>query len=80
MINLPVQMRVVPTSVEYSGLALNDGLNIISVTTCALTGYESYNTVNIDANVSGTPLTQYRPYWIHNNNNNANYLAFSAEL
>jgi hypothetical protein len=79
-IPFPVQMRVIPTSIDFSTIAVNDGQTIIAVTAVAFSGYESQVVAYPEFTVSGTPLTQYRPYHINNNNNSAAYLGFSAEL
>jgi hypothetical protein len=76
----PVQMRVIPTSVEYSSLAVNDGVNITAVTSVALSGYESQLVAYPEFTIGSTVLTQYRPYHVNNNNNTAGYLGFNAEL
>jgi hypothetical protein len=79
-IPFPVQMRVIPTSIDYSTLAVNDGQTIIAVTAVALSAYESQVVAYPEFTVGSASLTQYRPYHINNNNNAAAYLGFSAEL
>ena len=79
-IPFPVQMRVIPTSIDFSALSVNDGQTIIAVTAVAFSAYESQVVAYPEFTVSGTPLTQYRPYHVNNNNNSAAYLGFSAEL
>jgi hypothetical protein len=77
---LPVQMRVVPSAVEFSTLALNDGTNNTAVTTCTIdTNQTDYNTAvcNISA-ASG--IVQYRPYYIRMNASASAYIGFTAEL
>ena len=77
-VKLPVTMRVIPTSIDFSNLGVNDG-----VTLTALTGL-TFSQASPDyaslATSGATGLTQYRPYWIRANNNTAAYLGFSAEL
>jgi len=79
-IPFPVQMRVIPTSIDYSTLALNDGQTIIAVTAVAFSAYESQVVAYPEFTVGSASLTQYRPYHVNNNNNSAAYLGFSAEL
>jgi hypothetical protein len=79
-IPFPVQMRVIPTSIDYSTLAVNDGQTIIAVTAVALSAYESQVVAYPEFTVGSASLTQYRPYHVNNNNNSAAYLGFSAEL
>jgi hypothetical protein len=80
VIPFPVQMRVIPTSMDYSTLAVNDGLNIITVTSAATSGYETQLVAFPEFTVGGTPLIQYRPYGVNNNGSTSGYLGFSAEL
>ena len=75
---LPVQMRVTPTSIDFSNLGVNDG-----ATTTALSGLsfsEASPNFGAIATSGATGLTQYRPYFIRANNNVAAFLGFSAEL
>ena len=82
VINLPVPMRVPATSVDFSTLALYDG-----VTATAVTGL-SINVGSVKASPSkifaeptvASGLTQYRPYSLLTNNSTSGYLGFSAEL
>lgn len=78
--NLPVTMRVAPTSVDYSTLALYDGTNGFTVTACTIdTNQVAYNkgSANISA-ASG--IVQYRPYYIRGNGSATAYIAYNAEL
>ena len=77
-IKTPVTMRVLPTSVDYSGIAPIDaggswGGNISNV---ALS-YSGKDTIN--AVVTTTSLTQFRPYYLFANFSTG-YIGFSAEL
>jgi hypothetical protein len=79
---LPVTMRTVPTSVDFSNLGVADGVNgysgLSSVTLSTADSSPSFVTL---ATLSSTAnLTQYRPYKIASNNNSAGYLGVSAEL
>jgi hypothetical protein len=77
---LPVSMRVVPTSVDYSSLATQDfTAAVIAVSSLTLTTSQSnLSTGTIDGNCTGA--TNARGCKLLNNNNAAGYLGFSAEL
>jgi hypothetical protein len=70
-------MRVQPTSLDYSALALFDGASVFSVTNLIF-----YNTGSDAVCVLATAasLTANRPYQLISNNNSAGYVGFSAEL
>lgn len=76
---LPVQMRVAPTSIEYSTLGIAEtGASIIAATNVALDN-ASQSTANLVVTVA-SGLTQYRTCNLYANNSTAAYLAFNAEL
>ena len=79
--NLPVSMRVVPSSVDFSTLTLFDIVGASNtVTTCTLdTNQTTFNTgvANISA-ASG--ITNYRTYYIRGNASSSAYIAYNAEL
>ena len=74
---VPVQMRIVPTTFDYSTINLNDGANAVAIGTPLIV-----NAIATQVNVqfTTTGLTQYRPYGIIANASSAAYVAFSAEL
>jgi len=74
----PVPMRTNPTSVEFSAIALNDSLSTIGITGISLTvpGKDG----GLVVITTGGTLTQFRNYRVIQNNNNAGYIGFSAEL
>jgi hypothetical protein len=77
----PVSMRVLPTSVEYSNLQINEpGAGAITITAVSVSG--SYGGANIPALSfsAASGLVANKMYRIINNNNTAGYLAVSAEL
>ena len=78
---LPVTMRVTPTSIEYSNVAVNlPGSGTTGVTGLVITGAESSpDIVTLQATVA-SGLTAYRPYFLINNNNAAGYVGYVAEL
>jgi len=77
---LPVTMRTIPTSVDFSTLQLADGTNLYTVTGCVI----DPNTSTADYVSCGftvaSGLTQYRPYVARANNSANAFLGFSAEL
>jgi hypothetical protein len=79
----PVPMRINPSSVDSSTIRLSDATNGSGVTSLTITLNTDIGNPNVSAiNLSGatTALTQYRPYFIQQNNSTAGYLGFSAEL
>ena len=79
---LKVTMRTTPSTFDFSNIGTYDDP---SGTITAISGVATTATLNgndfvwIQATVA-SGLTQYRNYWIVNNNNAAGYLGFSAEL
>ena len=80
-IALPVTMRIAPTSVDFANLQVTDVVNIIVVTNLTLTSalVTSATYVQVDATVA-SGITQFRPYYIRNNNNTSGFIGFSAEI
>jgi hypothetical protein len=80
-VRLPVTMRVRPTAIDFSDLTAFDGLNILTAPTSVLlvTNNTSDNNAYCTWNKAGN-ITQFRPYFILNNNNAASFLGFTAEL
>jgi hypothetical protein len=79
-INLPVTMRVVPTSIDFANLRLvNYGVAAYSITTITLSAGEStQNFINIDcAGASG--MTANRPVFLYGTGS-AGYIGANAEL
>jgi hypothetical protein len=76
---LPVQMRVVPTALEYANLRVTDSSYAGTLTSLALNTAES--TPNVaDIYVTASGITGGRPLYIGANNNSAAYIAVTAEL
>jgi hypothetical protein len=76
----PVTMRVAPTAVNSSTLALWDGVNIIAVTSLTLpSNAVSPYSVQITAS-GGTSTTSFRIYQLLTNNSTSGYLGLSAEF
>lgn len=74
---LPVEMRVAPTSLDYSTVILADGTNLPSIGTPTLSE-STTKTVQVACTTTG--LTQFRPYAVAANNSSSGYFGFSAEL
>ena len=74
---LPVQMRVAPTSIDFSSLRVTDGYAAAnSVSNVTIDG-NSANIVNVD--ITSSSLTTGRPVTLQSNGTSG-YLGFSAEL
>ena len=79
-IPLPVQMRVVPTAIEFSLLGVHlPGIFASTFTNVILGNGSTRNAGNI-VGLGASGLTQYRPYFLSNANNSSGYIAFTAEL
>ena len=77
---LPVSMRTVPSSVNYSNLLVSDTSNNIAVTGVSISGNgSSLNIVNTDISFTSGG-TQFRPYFLRSNATTSAYIGFSAEL
>ena len=70
-------LRTNPSAVEYSTLAVYDG---VTLTASSAVTIDSYGTNIMVVNAAATGLTQYRPYQLTTNNSLNGYIAFSAEL
>jgi hypothetical protein len=77
---LPSQMRVPPTAVEFSTLALNDGTNNTTVTTCTIDTNQTANNTAVCNIAAASGIVQYRPYYIRMNASASAYIGFTAEL
>jgi len=74
----PVTMRVIPSAIDFSTLALFDGVTLFTATNAAInTQSRNIGTLNITV-ASG--LTQFRPYELLANNSTSSFLGFTAEL
>jgi hypothetical protein len=79
-INLPVTMRVVPTSIDYANLRLvNYGVAAYSITTITLSTTETtQNFLNIDCS-GATGMTANRPVFLYGTGSSG-YIGASAEF
>jgi hypothetical protein len=82
VIHFPVTMRTVPTSLEFSNLAiLRAGTSVTAITGATLPSDESTpNSAKIAATTSSSGASAGQVVTVTNNNSTAGYLAFSAEL
>jgi len=82
VIHFPVTMRTVPTSLEFSNLAiLRAGTSVTAITGATLPSDESTpNSAKIAATTSASGASAGQVVTVTNNNSTAGYLAFSAEL
>ena len=72
-------MRTGPSSVDFSNIALGDGVNPrISITAVTLNAASTQFALCSFTVASG--VTTYRPYFILNQNSTNAYLGLSAEL
>lgn len=80
-VSLPVEMRVVPYSSDYSTLGVTDLIGVNNnVTSLAIVATEtSKNFVRLDVGSAGS-MTQFRPSFLRSFNSANGYLAFSADL
>jgi hypothetical protein len=79
---LPVSMRVAPTSVEYSTLRVTDRIAInTAISTLTLTAPDSSKTIAaFSLNAGGGGMTANRPIFISAQGSASAYLGLSAEL
>jgi hypothetical protein len=76
----PVEMRTVPSSVDYSTIRFLDTGSVTGAITAAnlLSVEQSAKVAYVEFTSSG--LTQHRPTWIESNASATGYVAFNAEL
>jgi len=78
-INVP-QMRVTPTTIDYSTLEASDGANNTSFSSLVINSGNSTARVAFLIGGHASGITQYRPYLLRNNASTAGYLGLGAEL
>jgi hypothetical protein len=79
VIPFPVTMRVVPTVLDYSLLGVYDGSSIFNISSAVINGGQSGRNASY-VNLTGSGLTQYRPYIGLFQNSVSGYIGFGAEL
>jgi hypothetical protein len=77
----PVQMRVIPTSVDYSTLRLNIAAGAAqTVTSVSINTQSTSGLIHLSVNVGVAIGTVGQVLTLQTNNSNSGYLGFSAEL
>jgi hypothetical protein len=77
--NLPVQMRVVPTSLEFSTVQLAQGGSTYAVSALTIDSFSCGNQGTL-VNATSTGLPTANPVYLRGNNSATAHVAFSAEL
>jgi hypothetical protein len=81
IIATPVTMRVAPTSVDYANLGASIyGSGPVAATSVTLSSTETTQNSAVVLGNHASGITQYRPYFLANNNSASGYIGFSAEL
>jgi len=74
-------MRVEPTAIDYANIGTSDLINAtIAFTALTIDSAGSGSDFLLLQGTVASGITQYRPYYINNNNNAAGYIGFSSEL
>ena len=74
------EMRVTPTTLDYSTLAVSDITSNTAITSLAInSGNSTPRIAFLSAGVS-SGLTAFRPYFLRNNSSTSGYIGFGAEL
>jgi hypothetical protein len=79
LINNPVPLRINAQTVDFSNLGITDAISIQSAIT-GLTLQQANNLTTAISTSGSSGLTQYRPYFLTNQNNVAGYIGIGAEL
>jgi hypothetical protein len=79
-VQLPVTMRVAPTSIDYSTLALYNPAAASYAVTNLTINYAGTQRTNLDTTIGTASLTGNVFYTLTNNNSANGYLGFNAEL
>ena len=75
----PVPMRVAPTSVDFSSVSAQDGVNSLTASNVTLSTNRTNQLVSA-CDVVVTGATQFRPYHINSGGQTTGFIGFSAEL
>ena len=73
----PIQMRAAPSLLDYGTIAVYDGVNIGSISAAT---FDVTAPLVTSINLTGTSLTQFRPYEVIANNNSTANIGLGAEL
>jgi len=79
IVNHPVQMRVVPTSLDYSQLVFSDQVTVFTPSAFSYDATGSPLATNLFG-TGASGMTQYRPASLFSSVGNVGYYGFSAEL
>ena len=77
LVQPPSVMRTVPSSIDYSTIALSDGVSSPNISAL---GINSYNNGVVSLVATSTGLTTYRSYFIINLGSSSAYLGLNSEL
>ena len=77
-VNLPVQMRTTPSSVDYASLAVYRTSKIAGISAVSITSSSNTNIAEVTYTTSSTVADTF--YRIANDNSASGYIGFSAEL
>jgi hypothetical protein len=78
-VQLPVTMRTIVSSIEYSNIGVYDSVGAVIAATSVVLNVADANYPILVINVA-SGLTQFRPYLGLNNASSSGYIGFSAEL
>lgn len=73
----PVPMRIAPTSIDFSTLAVTDTISAFSISALGFANAGKYAS---SINATASSLSIYRPYIMVSNNSTSGFIGFSAEL
>ena len=73
----PVPMRIAPTSIDFSTVAVTDTINAYSISAITFANAGRYAST---VNTAASSLTTFRPYIFVSNNSTSGYFGLSAEL
>jgi hypothetical protein len=79
LVNLPVTMRTIPTSIEYANIAVQIGGGTVTPVTNLTADQAAQNTFRLLATVTAMTSTSLSGFLI-NNNNATGFIGFNAEL
>ena len=79
LINLPVTMRVKPTSVDFGNVGITDDVNYQLAASTLVINWGSPSAVQVSVGTAASQV-QYRTAYLTNQNNTAGFIGFSAEL
>ena len=79
LITHPVSMRIAPTSIDFSTIAVTNAIALNSAVTGTALSQASSQTASVYTSGS-SGLTADRVYFLANNNSTSGYVGFSAEL